>query len=281
MARAAEAACDVLRAAGWTLRDLPEPLYDPAGLLDAALAVPLAETRPALADYLRGHGYLLTCKAVLESVASPDIRAVLTPVLHGPVVDPARRRAAREVARRTAQAAWRALRRSGAAAFLCPTTLTPAPPLGTGRWVTVGGRQAPTFTTYIRNTAPRSMLRKAPLPQRLTTGSRLRLRGRTLTRATASEERTERITPGQLPNVLEEFDITLMPPWPSARAARGPPWRTSAACCSATAGHRARHPRRSSPHRAGTAEAYWPRSTTDCFRTACVPPGAGSPTPRS
>ncbi|MEV7130613.1 amidase family protein [Streptomyces sp. NPDC093260] len=157
VARAAEAACDVLRAAGWTLRDLPEPLYDPAELLGAALAVPLAETRTALEDYLRGHGSPLTCETVLQSIASPDVRAVLTPLLHGPVIDPGRRRAAREVARRTAQAARRALRRSGAAAFLSPTTVTSAPPLGTGSWVRVGSRQVETFTTYIRNTAPASV----------------------------------------------------------------------------------------------------------------------------
>ncbi|MBJ6998628.1 hypothetical protein JG491_00745 [Streptomyces sp. CRPSP2-6A1] len=154
ISRVAEAACDALRAAGWSLRDLPEPLYDPADLLEAATAVPLAETRAAVDDYLRGHGCPLTCDSVLEALASPDVRAVLTPLLDGPVVGSSRYRAARETLRRTGHTARRALQRSGAAAFLSPTTITPAPPLGTGQWLTRGGREVPSLTTYIRNTAP-------------------------------------------------------------------------------------------------------------------------------
>ncbi|MEV7130614.1 arylamine N-acetyltransferase [Streptomyces sp. NPDC093260] len=86
-----------------------------------------------------------------------------------------------------------------------------------------------TVAHHFLSTHPRSMLRKAPLLQRLTTGSRLQLRGDTLTRATSSQQRTDRITPDQLPEVLEEFGITLTPPKLTAltrACARRPPTAT-------------------------------------------------------
>ncbi|MFE0029118.1 amidase family protein [[Kitasatospora] papulosa] len=153
VARVAEAACDGLRAAGWSLLDLPQPLYDPDELLEAATAVPLAETRTALDDYLRGHNSPRTSQSVLENLASTDVRAILAPLLHGPVIGAEQYRAAHAVGRRTARAALRTLHSVGAEAFLSPTTVTPAPPLGTGQWMTAGSNQVPTFATYIRNTA--------------------------------------------------------------------------------------------------------------------------------
>ncbi|WP_431782529.1 amidase family protein [Streptomyces chumphonensis] len=154
VARVMENACDTLRAAGWSLLELPDPLYDTAALLEAATSVPLAETRAAVTAYLRAHGSPLTFDAVLEAIASPDVRDVLAPLLDGPVISSEQYHAARLVERATADAALRALRLSGAAAFLSPTTITPAPPRGTGERMTSGGRDLPTFTTYIRNTAP-------------------------------------------------------------------------------------------------------------------------------
>ncbi|WP_340560199.1 amidase family protein [Streptomyces sp. GSL17-111] len=154
VARVAEEACDTLRAVGWSLLELSQPLYDSAALLEAATTVPLAETRTAVTAYLRQHGSSLTFDAVLQAIASPDVRGVLEPLLDGPAIDPGSYRAARLVGYATAGAALRALRHSGAAAFLSPTTTTPAPPIGTGEWMTSGGRERPTFTTYIRNTAP-------------------------------------------------------------------------------------------------------------------------------
>lgn len=151
--RVMRAACDSLRDAGWSLRELPEPVYDTGELMEAATAVPLAETPAALTAYLSHHGSPLTGEAVIEEIASPDVRALLAPILTGHVVGPDRYHAARRAARRTAASALRALRLSEASAFMSPTTITPAPPLGTGRWVECGDRRVPTFTTYIRNTA--------------------------------------------------------------------------------------------------------------------------------
>ncbi|MEU3509394.1 amidase family protein [Streptomyces longwoodensis] len=129
-------------------------LYDPAVLLEAATAVPLAETYAALHAYLNAHRSPLTVETVLENIASPDVRTLLAPLLHGPVVDRDRLRTAHATAAATARTALAALRHSEAAAFLVPTTPLPAPPLGTGPWVDFGDRTGATFTTYIRNTAP-------------------------------------------------------------------------------------------------------------------------------
>ncbi|MFF7852160.1 amidase family protein [Streptomyces sp. NPDC007910] len=154
VARVTEAALDALRSAGWQLRELCEPLYDPADLIEAATAVPLAETKAAVNAYLRGHGAPQTSTTVFEALVSPDVRTLLIPLLDGPVVDPGRRLAAHLIAARTAHAALDALGNCGATAFLAPTTPLPAPPLATGAWVSHRGRNVPTFTTYIRNTAP-------------------------------------------------------------------------------------------------------------------------------
>ncbi|MFJ9655742.1 amidase family protein [Streptomyces microflavus] len=154
VARVAEAACDELRAAGWSLRDLPGPLYEPDELFEAATAVPLAETRSCLDEYLGDHALSLSSRSVLEGLASPDVRALLAPLLDGPVISAEQYRAAQAVSLRTARTAAQALRSVGAEAFVSPTVVAPAPPLGTDQWVRAGADQLPTFRTYIRNTAP-------------------------------------------------------------------------------------------------------------------------------
>ncbi|MBE1456947.1 Asp-tRNA(Asn)/Glu-tRNA(Gln) amidotransferase A subunit family amidase [Nocardiopsis terrae] len=154
VARVVEGACDALRAAGWSLRDFPEPLYDTAELLDVATSVPLAETRAAVEDYLRGHDSPHTFDTVIEGLASPDVRAILMPLLDGPAITPDLYHSALRTGARMASRALSALESAGAAAFLSPTTITAAPPLGTGWSMLRAGRPVPVFSTYIRNTAP-------------------------------------------------------------------------------------------------------------------------------
>ncbi|WP_431782528.1 arylamine N-acetyltransferase family protein [Streptomyces chumphonensis] len=68
-----------------------------------------------------------------------------------------------------------------------------------------------TVAHHFLSTHPRSMLRTAPLLQRLTSDTWLHLRGNHLRRVTPSGEAAERVTRDTLPGVLGEFGIVLKP----------------------------------------------------------------------
>lgn len=68
-----------------------------------------------------------------------------------------------------------------------------------------------TVAHHFLSTHPRSMLRRAPLLQRLRPGSCFHLHGDRLRRVTPSGQVTERVTEASLPGVLDEFGIVLSP----------------------------------------------------------------------
>lgn len=153
VARVAEAGLAALRKAGLTVVDPPDGLPSQEELLDAATAVPLAQTRAALERYLAATPGAPNFCEVVRAVTAPDVRALLTPLLDQ---HPDPRANERATAVRTAMdaAARSCLDRCGAAAWIAPTTVLPAPPADTTDDVTLNGRKTSTFLTYIRTTAP-------------------------------------------------------------------------------------------------------------------------------
>jgi mandelamide amidase len=147
---------EVLQAAGV---ELVEADIENLGALNAAVGFPvvLYETNLLLREYLLIHRPDLSIEDFLDSIASPDVKAVVGDALAG-VIDEATYQAAVTEHRAALQAAYQDYFEGHAvSAVIFPTTPIEAQPIATSlEMVTLNGASAPTFMTYIRNTDPGS-----------------------------------------------------------------------------------------------------------------------------
>lgn len=127
--------------------------------LNGAVSFPvvLFESNQRLRDYLARHRPDLPIDQFVDSILSPDVKAVVSDALAG-VIDEATYRKAIDVHRPALQQLYRDyFEQHNVSAVIFPTTPLTARPivteLGT---IELNGEQVPTFPTYIRNTDPSS-----------------------------------------------------------------------------------------------------------------------------
>ena len=156
VARVAEQVLSRLREAGVNLVEADIP--DVAELNEATgFPVVLYETSQLLPAYLAENRPEVTPDQLLAAIASPDVSAVVGMALGGEITEQAYRQAL-EVERPRLQAAYADyFRQHRVEAVIFPTTPLPARPITKDlATVELGGKQVPTFPTYIRNTDPAS-----------------------------------------------------------------------------------------------------------------------------
>ncbi|WP_158607820.1 amidase family protein [Nocardia panacis] len=153
--RLATRALDALERAGHQLIPVDESVHGGSldELLPLAMWVSLAETPAAFRAYLADS--TATFEEVIASIASPDVREILTPLLEFPIPEQQYRADLKTQARlrETAAAA-----RTEFAATVMPTTVLPAVPVGSGTHLVHNGVEAPTFPTFLRHTGPAAIL---------------------------------------------------------------------------------------------------------------------------
>ena len=127
--------------------------------LNDAVSFPLVfyEANRDLPLYLAANAPEVSYRALIDAVASPDVKGVLQ-ALSGRDAVPASVYQQILAARRPAlEEAYRNyFKRNGVAALVFPTTILPARPIGHDQTVELNGAQVPTFPTFIQNTDPGS-----------------------------------------------------------------------------------------------------------------------------
>lgn len=155
----ADAMAMTLRALSVAGVELVEASIEDLGALNAATGFPIVlyETQQLLPDYLAQHRPGLEISEFVDSIMSPDVRAVVGDALSG-AIDKATYDAAINEHRPQLQAAYRDyFARHNVAAIIFPTTPVEARPIASSlENVIMDGQPAPTFLTYIRNTDPGS-----------------------------------------------------------------------------------------------------------------------------
>lgn len=156
VAAAMQRSLEALAAAGV---ELVEADIENLSALNAAAGFPIVlyETNLLLRDYMATHRPDLSVESFLESIASPDVRAVVGDALSGVIDEPTYQAAINEhrPALRAAYQSYFELHDVSAVIF--PTTPIEAQPIeGNLEMVSLNGKKAPTFPTYIRNTDPGS-----------------------------------------------------------------------------------------------------------------------------
>lgn len=153
---AVEAAFARMRAAGVTLVDADLASALPA-LAGPTVAI-LAETVPALRNYLSTHGVGVTVEEVVAAIASPGVRQILTSLLAGGPLSEAEYREILDVkipALRDGYRAYFAANQVKAVVF--PTTRIVARPIAdTSDTVALGSARVPVLQAYGGNTIPTS-----------------------------------------------------------------------------------------------------------------------------
>lgn len=156
VAAAMQRSLEALAAAGV---ELIEADIENLSALNAAAGFPIVlyETNLLLRDYMAAQRPDLSVESFLESIASPDVRAVVGDALSGVIDEPTYQAAINEhrPALRAAYQAYFDLHEVSAVIF--PTTPIEAQPIeGNLEMVSLNGEKVPTFPTYIRNTDPGS-----------------------------------------------------------------------------------------------------------------------------
>ena len=156
VAAAMQRSLEALAAAGV---ELIEADIENLSALNAAAGFPIVlyETNLLLRDYMAAHRPDLSIESFLDSIASPDVRAVVGDALSGVIDEPTYQAAINEhrPALRAAYQAYFDLHDVSAVIF--PTTPIEAQPIeGNLEMVSLNGEKVPTFPTYIRNTDPGS-----------------------------------------------------------------------------------------------------------------------------
>lgn len=158
-AHVADAMAMTLKALSVAGVELVEANIDDLSALNAATGFPIAlyETQQLLPHYLAQHRPGLEISEFIDSIMSPDVRAVVGDALSGAIDKPTYEAAINEY-RPLLQATYSDyFARHDIAAIIFPTTPVEAQPIATSlENVTLGGQQFPTFPTYIRNTDPGS-----------------------------------------------------------------------------------------------------------------------------
>jgi len=115
------------------------------------------EAHRALERYLADSAPGITLQRVLESIATPSVKAFYSTLAQGSAVSPAAYRRALDVHRPALQAAiLRYLDRHRLDAYIVPTCCMTAKPIGEDETMEHNGRRVPTFSTLIRNCEPSS-----------------------------------------------------------------------------------------------------------------------------
>ena len=115
------------------------------------------EARTALVRYLDESGSGVNVETLIDQIGSPDVRAFITAVFDGPGIGDSEYRDVMDVYRPRYQAAYAGYFSANRLdAMIFPATPLPARPIGHDDTVELNGRQAPTFQTFARNTAPAS-----------------------------------------------------------------------------------------------------------------------------
>jgi mandelamide amidase len=126
---------------------------------NAAVSFPvvLFEVLRELSAYLYGHGSRMSVLDIVDHVAGPAERDLLTGLTGDGAIPAAAYREALVVARPRLQALYAGyFAANDVAAIIVPTTPLPARPIGEDDTVELNGERVPTFPTYIRNTDPPS-----------------------------------------------------------------------------------------------------------------------------
>jgi indoleacetamide hydrolase len=156
LAAVVENALRTLQAQGAVLVEADIP--DLKALNDAvSFPVVFYEANRDLPLYLAANAPGVSFRALIDAVASPDVKGVLQ-LLSGSGAVPASVYQEILSARRPAleEAYSNYFRRNGIAALVFPTTVLPARPIGHDQTVELNGAQVPTFPTFIQNTDPGS-----------------------------------------------------------------------------------------------------------------------------
>lgn len=150
-----EAALDRLRAAGGTL--VPVDLSGVAAL-NASTGFPIAlhEFVRDMRDYLAYAGRGIGFDALVAGVKSPDVRAIVTPLLGDGAISGAAYDQAMACRQQLQNLYAQAFLSAGVHALVFPTTPALAAPAGENTEVVVNGQPQPVFPTFIRNTDPGS-----------------------------------------------------------------------------------------------------------------------------
>jgi mandelamide amidase len=150
-----QSAVDRVRAAGAQLVEVPLPAL--AGFNEAAgFPIALYEFVRDMGDYLHYAQRGLDLHRLVDAIGSPDVAAIVQPLLGDGAVPEAAYRQALQ-ARRALQAVYaEAFAGHGVRALLFPTTPLTAAPIGRDVTVLLDGQECPTFATFIRNTDPGS-----------------------------------------------------------------------------------------------------------------------------
>ena len=153
MLSAGEEVLTLLRQHGVTLVEC-----DVAGVAELSAGskqVALFELLPAVKEYFRIHGLPFEPQEFLSLVGSPDVRATFELLMTNSPVTQASYEHAINVLRPGLQYAYASCFSDHRLdAILFPTTPLAATLIGEDETVTLNGRQAPTFPTFVRNTSP-------------------------------------------------------------------------------------------------------------------------------
>ncbi len=128
----------------------------PAINAEVSLAVTFFEFVRDMRSYLRDKERGVTLEALIDDVGSPDVKAIVAPLLGAGAISEATYRQAL-LSRERLQASYRdAFVNHRVDALLFPTTPCTAPLIGEDQHIVHNGRIVPTFSTVARNTDPGS-----------------------------------------------------------------------------------------------------------------------------
>jgi mandelamide amidase len=140
-----------LRAAGCTVveAELPDGVAD--AVAPCGMAIALYETPGALDDYLAAHGSPVRFADVVQGIASPDVAAVLGPLVSEPVPEEAYRQAIDVDRPALRQALLDYFAEHRLDAVVTPTAPLTAPVLRDGGLISFAGNDEPAFPVLVRN----------------------------------------------------------------------------------------------------------------------------------
>ncbi len=115
----------------------------------------LHETIPDLKKYINSHELPLDVETLIESIASQDVKNIISPLLGEGAIPDFVYQVARDKHRPALQRLYRDyFRNHNLDAIVYPTTLLTARPIGQDASVQLAGCQVPVFSTYIHNCDP-------------------------------------------------------------------------------------------------------------------------------
>lgn len=123
---------------------------------EVSFVVALYEFVRDMTAYLRDRSRGIGLEELIAGIGSPDVKAVVGPLLGGGAVPEAGYRQALETRKRLRSLYADVFASSGVAALAFPTTPSTAAKIGEDETFVLNGRPVPTFATFIRNTDPGS-----------------------------------------------------------------------------------------------------------------------------